>query len=339
MRQTLQRMSRLTSIILTILVLIDTGIDMPRMSMTVINLRLIAVWILVLITYRISLRFPHQWGASLFIGALYLGFLVFPGLIPNVNPSEHLLLTIFLTLLITILPYLLFDFGKDQKWLWSWQLICISTFIWSFWRVLPHLEQTEYARLPQAISSRPMVMIGFLGVFVIIQLVILQFKRIHYQQKRALLYTQEELNRSITLSKIQNQALERQEEELQQADLSLRETNQVLEGKVNARTHQLKSQNEQLIHYNYMYSHLMRAPMATLSGLLHLEEIEEDPGAKAHMQLLIAKEFSELEAVATSVTELLNDQDHPLYQTVREKLAKKYGSADEIPLWKNLRTK
>jgi signal transduction histidine kinase len=87
---------------------------------------------------------------------------------------------------------------------------------------------------------------------------------------------------------IQKQELEDKNLELEQLINSLAEANQTLETRVQQRTHELSSKNNQLTQYAHMNAHQLRGPYARVRGLVNLmnsdEKLSADPDIKKRLE-------------------------------------------------------
>ncbi|HAA12017.1 MAG TPA: hypothetical protein DCE41_10085 [Cytophagales bacterium] len=341
-RFTLWRLSRLGLWVTVSVLLVDFLTDFlfskPLWPQGLGTYRLMVVIVFVFITFLASKHLPHRLVSSLLLLGILLGFLLYPGIYPAENPGEHILLMLFLSVLISVLPYLIFIYGKDNAWIIGWEVIIVNAFMWSSTRVIPAVPQSPYAGLPQSLLERPMVMVGYIGVFIFIQMIVIQFKRTHHQQRMELQQQQWELHKSLDLTQEQNQELQAQKEQLHVIDQHLQKAQEDLEEKVQERSHALEDQNRVLLQYNYMYVHLMRAPIARIKGLLQLAKLEQDPEKQAEVRQVLEKEFQQLNQVVSSVSNLLNEQNDPLHQTVIARIQAEYQSSDPLPEWMQPRT-
>ncbi|MEJ1241307.1 tetratricopeptide repeat protein [Chryseolinea sp. T2] len=91
------------------------------------------------------------------------------------------------------------------------------------------------------------------------------------QRKKILLVNRDlqEKNREIHDQKL---AIERQAEDLQQLNDRLQDLNKSLEQRIDERTQQLRLQNQRLADYTFVNAHKLRAPVASILGLISLLE-------------------------------------------------------------------
>lgn len=85
--------------------------------------------------------------------------------------------------------------------------------------------------------------------------------------------------------------------------------NEVLEQRVKQRTEELEAQNKRLSDYAFINSHLLRAPLSRILGLINL--IDHDKSLKEHEIVdLLRKSGDELDQVIKKITDALNDGNH-----------------------------
>ena len=73
----------------------------------------------------------------------------------------------------------------------------------------------------------------------------------------------------------QNLTLVSLSKEIEDRNRELENYNEHLEAHVSARTQELENQNKQLIEYAFINSHLLRAPLASILGIVNLLSISE----------------------------------------------------------------
>jgi len=101
--------------------------------------------------------------------------------------------------------------------------------------------------------------------------------------------------------------VETMNEELNALNEELHTINETLEERVEERTHQLEIQNQQLREYAFINSHVLRAPLARIRGLLYL--MTHDPNAANDWELIhtLIAEANELDAITTKISDILYD--------------------------------
>ena len=106
---------------------------------------------------------------------------------------------------------------------------------------------------------------------------------------------------------VQERTLEikRKNEEIQEQAKEIRSINQNLEGLVRERTHQLETKNKALEEYAFINAHQLRAPVASILGLINLmqklELKEEEKVYLAHLK----ESAKKLDEVVSTITEAI----------------------------------
>jgi len=94
-------------------------------------------------------------------------------------------------------------------------------------------------------------------------------------------------------------------EELTAANEELAQTNQYLEDAVKQRTDELEKQNRQLTEYAFVNSHLLRAPVARVLGLLQLIQMEDLPVRDRQLIDALFTSTQELDELVRKISEIL----------------------------------
>lgn len=275
---------------------------------------------------------PYRILGSIIISAFVGGFLLFPILFPYVAPIQSFLLIVFLIILITLLPYPFFHLTKDIWWIVVWQLGSFSLFIWGIVSLVPELANSPFAALAETLNNRPILMVGYGGAIIFIHLVVIQYKRTHYQQRGHLQEHTVSLQSDLELIERRNGQLNAQYSQLQKLQAHLKIMNYRLEQKVRLRSKDLKDQNLVLMQYNYMFVHLMRPHIASIKGLMHLLELETIPEKRKEVRIIIDREYAKIEEISHSVSDLLNNKDNPIHQQVIESMENMYQPSDKKPM-------
>ena len=137
-------------------------------------------------------------------------------------------------------------------------------------------------------------MIGLLAVLAFASSLVL-FK--YYKTKK----------RVVTLLKLKNLEISEQSRQLKAANQEIQEINASLESTVKIRTEEIQQQNEKLRNYAFSNSHLVRAPLARILGIVDVLRNNQTDQKEAR-QFLESLEVSaqELDAVIKDVNEILN---------------------------------
>lgn len=99
----------------------------------------------------------------------------------------------------------------------------------------------------------------------------------------------------------QNQQLAAQREKLVALAMQLRE-------KVDSTHDQLNEQSLKLTEYTYFNSHILRAPVSRIRGLIHLLSLNLDPREEVEVRDLLTKSMKELDDAIREITEKLTER-------------------------------
>jgi GAF domain-containing protein len=86
--------------------------------------------------------------------------------------------------------------------------------------------------------------------------------------------------------------------------------NQSLEQRIKERTHELENQNHQLAEYAFINSHLLRAPLCRMLGLIHLIEISDLKMKEMELIDHLKKSGDELDDVVKRINKAIENGDH-----------------------------
>jgi len=98
----------------------------------------------------------------------------------------------------------------------------------------------------------------------------------------------------------QNNTLESQRETLEELKLQLEE-------KVEARTRLLLEQNIKLREYTFFNSHILRAPVSRIRGLLYLLSVESPQEEEKRIRMLLAEGMTELDMAIKAINDKLQE--------------------------------
>ncbi|MDX1628211.1 MAG: hypothetical protein R3345_05895 [Fulvivirga sp.] len=133
--------------------------------------------------------------------------------------------------------------------------------------------------------------LGYLSlIYGVFHFVILSY--ISYLNARELHYKRKEVEN-------QQEEIKLQSEELNALNERLMDLNKNLESAVEHRTQELKIKNRQLAEYAFINAHKLRAPIATLQGLLHLIDRDE-----VNRDIILKKIKESIEVLVLIVTDI-----------------------------------
>ncbi|HSZ26519.1 MAG TPA: hypothetical protein VK766_12395 [Cytophagaceae bacterium] len=115
-----------------------------------------------------------------------------------------------------------------------------------------------------------------------------------------------------------------QNEELKSIQEDLKINNMKLEKLVHERTAKLEVQNETLITYAYLNSHIFRGPVCRLMGLLQLMKIEKNGEEKIILENYLYAEVESIDIVVKDISKILYENDQELMDEIKNKVKKLY---------------
>jgi signal transduction histidine kinase len=118
-------------------------------------------------------------------------------------------------------------------------------------------------------------------------------------------------HRFYTELKKRNEIISEQNRLLEQQRKSLEEFMIQLEDKVAIRTQMLEKQNEQLTEYSFFNSHILRAPVSRIRGLLNLLSHRIDVAEEEKIRLLLVESMNELDEAIKSINDKLQEEKLP----------------------------
>jgi hypothetical protein len=106
-----------------------------------------------------------------------------------------------------------------------------------------------------------------------------------------------------------NDALSNQSEEIRQINEALKSVNEHLEERVTERTHELEEQNRQLSEYAFINSHLLRAPLSSILGLIHVMHASDLSKKERELVGHLYDSGMKLDAIIHRISETLEKGD------------------------------
>ncbi|MFZ6000373.1 MAG: hypothetical protein ACOYW3_07665, partial [Bacteroidota bacterium] len=99
------------------------------------------------------------------------------------------------------------------------------------------------------------------------------------------------------------------ERQLKDQKRKIEQINGELEQRVKERTSELETQNKRLAEYAFINSHLLRAPLSRILGLINLAERDQSL-KEAEMIDLLKKSGDELDQIVRKISEALHDTNY-----------------------------
>lgn len=105
----------------------------------------------------------------------------------------------------------------------------------------------------------------------------------------------------------QNFTVLQQNERLESQRISLEELTKRLADRVENRTHQLNQQNERISEYSYFNSHILRAPVSRIRGLVNLLSLPISNEEEIKVRKLLTESMNELDDAIKTINERLQE--------------------------------
>jgi signal transduction histidine kinase len=218
-------------------------------------------------------------------------------LVPAINGTheDSYILHPFYCILSSVMVHIIFSYHKERA-----LYITFSVFTWVL--IIGSVDLITYFLLPDSEPTRIFVngffkwrvmTFMFAAFFNIIMIYVLQINYRFYAR----------LQRQHETIAAQNKKLEEQRE-------SLEKLTSQLENKVAAGTEIVKKQNDQIIEYSFFNSHILRAPVSRIRGLLNLLSHKQSAEEEMRIRSLLSDSMIELDNAIKSINDKLNEADN-----------------------------
>ncbi|MBL3658077.1 tetratricopeptide repeat protein [Fulvivirga sediminis] len=153
-------------------------------------------------------------------------------------------------------------------------------------------------------------------IFIIVPLLLvtLLISYLLYKKRKAQKYVIQELAEKNSHIQMQAEELQAQSEKVMILNNNLENLNTTLEDKIKERTRILKEQNKVLAEYAYINAHELRAPVATVMGLVNLLKNSKIEGKEREIIEYLAKASSQLDSVIKNLKYRLERHDDSLIE-------------------------
>ncbi|HAP60853.1 MAG TPA: hypothetical protein DCR93_15595 [Cytophagales bacterium] len=293
--------------------------------------RLRFTWVLFWVAWWFGKRKQYKMQAVMLISSLYLSYLVMPLLEPSglTHPAEHYFVLLFITLALSVVPYLLFDLQKDRGIILFWQITLPITFFAAFMvnlqRFAFYPQEAYYVQLTR---DQYMAFCGYAGVYIFLMAITLQYKRSQYRYQKQMVDTNAQLQQSLALVRRQNYDLGQLHQQLREKQVQQSKNNERLEQEVQERTAEVAHQNQQLLEYNFMHGHVLKAPLARIQGLLHLDRLIQQEEERQQIRHMAEDAFWELDQAVESIARIIEEQDQELIHQIQEQTKQLYSEGN-----------
>ena len=128
--------------------------------------------------------------------------------------------------------------------------------------------------------------------------------------------------------KVLNREVSRHNHELKSISKQLLFSNESLEEKIEERTENLRKSNQKLLVYSYINSHIFRAPLARIKGILHLSRIMKKDGDRQELDDLLYKEIDDIDKLTHKISDLINERENSEFEEIVRQAEKIYQISD-----------
>lgn len=153
--------------------------------------------------------------------------------------------------------------------------------------------------------------------------------------KKNELYEESIINKNYLLEQ-SNSLIDKQKSEITTQHDQLKKTHDALnamhlslEKIVDQRTKEIEHKNQKLVEYAYINSHILRAPLARIQGLINLIETSTDENSTKEYLTHLKSTTGELDSIVTSITQILNNEDQKKLSQIQERVRTLYKEFDE----------
>ncbi len=234
-----------------------------------------------------------------------LGFILYPVYAPGIDPSD-MIVTLISLMVVTIVPYTIYNPVLEVRWIWLWNIcLFLSAAVGLHFAVLKVDDLESYAGFMNIFIDEPIIPFAFLGLFLFINYTIYRYQVSNYLINKEIVELNRSMQKEIELTGKQQAELRVQNDEIWKLQRDLVKMNVELEVEVKQRTKKLADMTTTLLKYGFMNSHLLRAPVARIQGLLSVWEIlerEEKIG-------IINSSLEELNQVMELVRQIIRKKD------------------------------
>ncbi len=245
-------------------------------------------WFSAIIGFALNAMRRHLISKVFFITA----WILFVAIVPVVTGGNHvmsLFMHPFYCIATSVMVHYVFSQKHERYWYYFFVVVVWVLIIFSYEFILyynPDLNVSLY--FPNGFFRWRMIILMLAAFFNASIIYLIQLNYDFYSALK---------KRNETISE-QYKALEHQRKDLE-------ELKQMLEEKVVARTQLLLEQNNQLREYTFFNSHVLRAPVSRIRGLLYLLSVETSPDEEKRIRALLAESMIELDQAIKAINDKL----------------------------------
>lgn len=236
----------------------------------------------------------YTFSKSIFIVAWILFITVLPSVLIGTNNYSYILHP-FYCIISSIMVHLLFSFYRERVayiffLVITWALIVTSVDFITYLKVENDTSPSFFAN---GFFKWRVMTFMFAAFFNMTMIYVLRINQQFY----------------LTLQR-RNETISEQNKELEEQRKSLQSLANQLKHKVATDAHKLKKQDEQLTEYTFFNSHILRAPVSRIRGLLNLLSHKPNLEEETRIRGLLSENMNELDQAIKSINDKLSEGEH-----------------------------
>ncbi|HRG78240.1 MAG TPA: hypothetical protein PL167_01460 [Cyclobacteriaceae bacterium] len=246
------------------------------------------IWVLCVVSLILNYRKLYTLSKALFMSAWILFTTVLPVIIIGTHMDTYVTHP-FYCILSSVMVHLMFSYHREKV-----VYIFFLIVVWAL--ILFSVDFVAYFQVPDQDST--LFKNGFFK-WRVITFMFAAFFNI------SIAYVLQINHRFYTELQKQNDTITEQNRLLEQQRRSLEKFMAQLEDKLATGTQMLEKQNEQLSEYSFFNSHILRAPVSRIRGLLNLLSFTIDVAEEKKIRLLLVQSMNELDEAIKSINDKL----------------------------------
>lgn len=283
------------------------------------NIRILILIIIQLINIAILPKKHYKLNASLTLASFCAAFILYPVLGFSFGSADYLLVYL-VGIGLSVATYLIFDYQSDIRLILVWNVIIfISILVTSVAGM--HLLLDKRPLSAEIFMKNPIIYVVFLAVVIFIHSVIISFRQSLTSLNLKIENKQQDLDYQVVQLEKQERSLAKQNRKLEEVSKNLKNTYHLLDEEINKRKEELEDRNQQILKYAFMNSHMLRASILRMKGLLMLNP----NGTDRQVKQMLDKEIHELKKTAFYITEASGSNKAKFSTELESRVRQLYG--------------
>lgn len=286
--------------------------------------RLLLLFIVQILCLTVFKEYRYKTLATINMVAFYVCFFIYPFLNISRRFEENIYMPLVLLIFGLTLPSIFYNTKKDKPIIIIWVLLTLVTTIVNLIYQYYIADETQLLFFV-IFQEHPMSIFGLLAAAIFLMILFYNYRRYNTEQHEMILELNSSLNEKLLKVFEMNNEKEMQNEELRSIQEELLTIKEELERKVEMRSEELRLKQRKIIHYGFMNSHILRAPIARIKGLISIMENIEKQSDKVEIFNLIKRSINDLDNSSKSVNSLVAEVDEIQLKEMEEKVKQLYG--------------